>query len=73
MSTCYYGEAVSTSKSRSNIGSRARGVVANDAVLLGPLPMIGDDENEDICSLPPVTPTLRACLAFIPKWTYDAR
>ncbi len=30
-------------------------------------------KEEDICSLPPVNPTLMACLAFMPKWTHDRR
>ena len=29
--------------------------------------------EEDVCKMPPVTPHLRACLAFIRKWTYDFR
>ena len=40
--------------------------IENDAVILG-LP------EEDICQLPPVTPHLMACMAFMPKWTFDAR
>ena len=30
-------------------------------------------EPEDVCKMPPVTPHERACLAFIPKWTFDFR
>ena len=30
-------------------------------------------EPEDVCKMPPVTPHERACLAFMPKWTFDFR
>ena len=44
-------------------------VVDGDAVVIGLL----DEEDEDVCQLLPVKPHIRACLAFMPKWTFDSR
>ena len=70
-STCYFGNTLNEGNpSRSMIGMRTRFTaprVVSDAVV------IQEDEEGDICKLPPVTPHLRACLAFMQKWTYDFR
>lgn len=81
MSTCYYGNPLGTpdASSASTRGLQPRmgfrspmgqpSLVENDAVVLENV----EDESADICNLPPVKPHLRACLAFMKKWTFDAR
>ena len=54
-------------QSRGMVRSGPKVTIENDAVVLGQPP------EEDICQLPPVTPHLMACMAFMPKWTFDAR
>ena len=52
-------------------GGRPKVTIENDAVVLSnQRPSL---EEENICQLPPVTPHLMACMAFMPKWTFDAR
>ena len=49
---------------------QSRSAMTDDAVVISSVP---EDEEENICQLPPVTPHLRACLAYMPKWTFDSR
>jgi hypothetical protein len=74
--TCYFGDPLPVSRparrriSHMRSGGFPRPPVGGptDAVVLGPTPV-----DDVLCKLPPVTPHLRACLAFIPMWTYDSR
>ena len=70
-STCYFDDSLGMIGMRTGFGTRISvpRIVEDDAVV------IQEDQSEemDICKLPPVTPHLRACLAFMQKWTYDFR
>ena len=50
---------------------QSRSTMIDDAVVISSVPE--EDDEENICQLPPVTPHLRACLAYMPKWTFDSR
>lgn len=50
---------------------QSRTALTDDAVVISSVPE--EDDEENICQLPPVTPHLRACLAYMPKWTFDSR
>ena len=69
-STCYFDDSLGIGM-RTGFGTRISvpRIVEDDAVV------IQEDQSEEmnICKLPPVTPHLRACLAFMQKWTYDFR
>ena len=70
-STCYFDDSLGMIGMRTGFGTRISvpRIVEDDAVV------IQEDQSEEmnICKLPPVAPHLRACLAFMPKWTYDFR
>ena len=68
-STCYFDDSMGIGM-RTGFGTRMTvpRIIEDDAVVIQE-----DQSEENICKLPPVTPHLRACLAFMQKWTYDFR
>eukprot|EP00095_Tigriopus_kingsejongensis_P004259 maker-scaffold1645_size32249-snap-gene-0.5 protein:Tk04259 transcript:maker-scaffold1645_size32249-snap-gene-0.5-mRNA-1 annotation:"hypothetical protein DAPPUDRAFT_304363" len=64
MSACLFGQVPSRTAGRVRAVMRGRGG-ASDAVIF--------PASQDICQMPPVNPSPISCLAFAPKWTYDAR
>ena len=68
-STCYFDDSLGIGM-RTGFGTRMTvpRIIEDDAVVIQE-----DQSEENICKLPPVTPHLRACLAFMQKWTYDFR
>ena len=69
MTTCYFGDPLP-------MRPTPRGVVARMGpmrTLAGPTSDAVVVEHADVCKMAPVTPHLRACLAFIQKWTFDFR
>lgn len=69
MSSCLYGDVPSRggSRVREMLRGRAKAEMETGSVIFP-----GSDP-EDICNLPPVTPSKFACMAFAQMWTYDAR
>ena len=75
MATCYFGNPLP-------MRPTPRGVVARMGPMRTPMSTLAVKnptsdavvvEHAEVCKMAPVTPHLRACLAFIQKWTFDYR